>query len=107
MITEFRPHMLPKIRSKRIMAAPALIRQKTGVMMPCTLRIASFLGERCADDDTCVMAHLPAPGKGTSTKVTDLAAVCACLRCHQLLDQKIAPPSCFTRRLWPSACSQR
>ncbi|MBT9385511.1 DUF1364 domain-containing protein [Pseudooceanicola sp. CBS1P-1] len=106
MMTEFRPHMLPKVRSKRIMAAPNLILQRTGIMMPCTLRIASFLGERCSDPDTNVMAHLRGPGKGVSTKVSDLSAVCACHRCHQLLDQP-SPRERKALELYPAAVSDR
>ena len=106
MITDFRPHLLPKIRSTRIMAAPSIIRQKTGVMMPCTLRIASFIGMSCDNDDTNVMAHLPGPGKGTSTKVTDMAAVCACHLCHRLLDQP-SPSERAALNRYPSAVSER
>lgn len=77
------PHMAPKCRSERIMSAPKLILQ-----MPCTLRISGFIGQKCSGMDTRVMAHLPGVGgKGMSTKVTDLAAVCGCENCHRLLDQ--------------------
>ncbi|MBR9823065.1 MAG: DUF1364 family protein [Rhodobacteraceae bacterium] len=102
----FRPSLLPKVRSRRIMAAPSIIQQKTGVMMPCTLRICSILGERCSDPDTNVMAHLPGPGKGTATKVTDLATVCACHRCHQLLDQP-SPREQAQLELYPHAVADR
>jgi hypothetical protein len=73
------PHMLPKIRSKAIMAAA------NG--SPCTLRIASFFpGHRCASDDTTVACHLPIWGKGVSTKVTDMAVAFGCIHCHDILD---------------------
>ena|GEM_PF-5913553 len=79
----FTPHMAPKVRSERIMRAPKLIPQ-----MPCTARLSGFIMQRCSPMDTRVMAHLPGvPGKGTSTKVTDLATICACHNCHRLLDQ--------------------
>lgn len=74
----YRPHMLPKIRSAQIMAAAA--------GSPCTLRIASFAGLRCAGSSTTVAAHLPTAGKGIATKSTDLAAVFACATCHDILD---------------------
>lgn len=83
----YRPHMLPKVRSQKIRDLPKIYRQHTGDPMPCTLRIASFVGLPCAHDDTCVMDHTSGPGKGTSTKTSDLEAVCGCATCHRLLDQ--------------------
>lgn len=73
------PHMLPKVRSERIMQAA------NG--QPCSLRIASFVpGYNCSGRDTTIGAHLPVQGKGTSTKVTDLAVAFSCDRCHRILD---------------------
>ena len=73
------PNMFTKVRSKAIMASA------NGAT--CSLRIASFIpGLRCAGDDTTVGAHLPVWGKGTSTKVTDLAVAHSCETCHRLLD---------------------
>jgi hypothetical protein len=72
------PHLLPKVRSKKLKDACA--------EMPCTLRIASFAGLSCSPQDTVVGAHLPVFGKGTSTKVSDLYIVAACHTCHDLLD---------------------
>ena len=76
----YAPHMLPKLRSKRLMDAVA--------GMPCTLRISSFVpGHRCAGRETVVGCHLPTIGKGMKTKVTDMAVVAACFNCHNLLDR--------------------
>lgn len=80
MITNYRPHMLPKVRSDKLMASAA--------GMPCTLRIASFIpGLRCSGPETTVMAHLPIWGKGIGTKVTDIGAAFGCDVCHRILDQ--------------------
>ncbi|TNE57816.1 MAG: DUF1364 family protein [Sphingomonadales bacterium] len=79
MISGYRPHLLPKVRSEHIMAAAA--------GMPCTLRIASFYpGHQCAGHETTVACHLPVGGKGISTKVTDLAVAFGCKHCHDILD---------------------
>ena len=76
----YAPHLLPKVRSERLMES---IRG-----MPCTLRISSFVpGHKCASRETVVGCHLPTIGKGTRTKVTDLAVVAACFHCHNLLDR--------------------
>lgn len=78
-MSDYRPHLLPKVRSSGIMGAMR--------HYPCTLRIASFIpGHSCAPQSTVVGAHLPVVGKGVSTKVTDLAVVAACAHCHDLLD---------------------
>lgn len=75
----YNPHMLPKIRSDAIMAAAE--------GSPCTLRIASFIpGRRCSGNDTTVGTHLPIWGKGTSTKVTDMAVAFGCEACHAIID---------------------
>lgn len=74
---DHRPHLLPKVRSKKLMAAMA--------GLPCTLRIASFIpGHTCSHQSTVVGCHLPVIGKGTSTKVTDLAVAAGCFNCHAL-----------------------
>ena len=78
----YRPHMLPKVRSAKIMA------HASG--QPCTLRIASFFGVRCSGSNTTVGAHLPTAGKGIATKSTDMAVVFACDECHRLLDSQQA-----------------
>ena len=72
------PHMLPKVRSEALTRACA--------EMPCTLRISTFIGVPCAHQSTVVGCHLPIFGKGTLTKVTDLAVVAGCSVCHDLLD---------------------
>lgn len=59
---------------------------------PCTLRLSGILtGRPCASHDTVVAAHLPVAGKGVGTKVSDLAIVFACWRCHDLIDGRINP----------------
>lgn len=79
-MTDYRPDRLQKVRSKLIMA--------TASGSPCTLRIASFIpGRRCSGPETTVAAHLPIGwGKGTSTKVTDMATAFSCSVCHDIVD---------------------
>ncbi len=84
----YRPHMRTKVRSKRIMNAPKTYREEKGECMPCTLRVAGFLGQPCADYLTCVMNHVDDKTKGMSTKTSDVEAVCGCQRCHDLLDRR-------------------
>lgn len=56
--------------------------------MPCAARVASFVGRPCSGRATVVGAHLPGvPGKGMSTKPTDLAVIAACHACHQIIDR--------------------
>ncbi|MGC0225181.1 hypothetical protein [Pseudooceanicola nitratireducens] len=83
----YKPHMATKVRSNRIMQAPAIYRQFHGVYMPCTPRIASFLGLTCADHSTVVMAHGDGPTKGMSTKTSDIDCMAACSVCHRLIDE--------------------
>ena len=79
------PEQLVKIRSKKLMRAMK--------GYPCTLRISGFLpGFSCDHGSTVVGAHLEAPvrglrmpGKGTSTKITDLAVAASCKHCHDLI----------------------
>lgn len=71
------PHMLPKLRSSRLIAATH--------DMPCTLRLAGFVGKRCSDGTMAV--HLDRTiGKGMGTKVSDLFVVAGCDTCHRLSD---------------------
>jgi len=82
MINNYRPHMLPKVRSEQIMAAAA--------GMPCTLRISSFYpGYTCSGPDTTVGCHPDnmgaAGGKGTSTKPTDMLVMFGCKHCHDIM----------------------
>jgi hypothetical protein len=92
------PGMLPKVRSEKIM--------DYAKGQPCSLRLASFLGLRCADDDTCVHCHLPVFGKGMSTKVSDLFGAIGCRVCHEILDGKLGVelsqryPAAYMQRLW-------
>lgn len=60
---------------------------RTRSTMPCTLRIAGLVGQRCADQDTCVGAHTGNLGKGMSTKTSDLTVVSGCMICHGLIDR--------------------
>lgn len=82
-VYRYKPHLLPKVRSEAIKGAPK--RWK----MPCTLRVSNLVpGHQCAAVDTVVGAHLPIWGKGTSTKVTDMAVAFSCLHCHDILDYR-------------------
>ncbi len=53
---------------------------------PCSLRIATFLGERCSHQSTVVGAHMPVGGKGMASKVSDIHMAAACFRCHEIVD---------------------
>lgn len=97
-MTIHNPHMLPKVRSKRLMA------DING--MPCTLRIASFIGLPCAPDATCVGCHLPVFGKGVNTKVSDLFTVSGCQTCHDLLDGRDRRID-FIQQKYPAALVER
>lgn len=70
--------LLPKVRSSALTDACAA--------MPCTLRLAGFLGLPCAHQSTVVACHLPTIGKGVSTKVSDLFCAAGCATCHDLID---------------------
>lgn len=91
------PHMLAKVRSDRIMDECR--------HMPCSLRIASFVGLQCSGQDTVVGCHLPVQGKGIKTKVTDMAVAAGCFNCHTILDGKVGVelrhryPAAFVERL--------
>jgi len=74
------PQRLPKVRSTAITSA--------AMGSPCTARLASFLGLQCESRATTVNAHLPVLGKGTSTKVTDMASSFTCSLCHDILDRR-------------------
>jgi cytochrome c553 len=69
--------MLPKVRSEAIMRACHL--------MPCTLRISSFVGRPCSGD--VMGCHLDfTHGKGMGTKVSDMNVAAGCHSCHEILD---------------------
>lgn len=88
------PHLLPKVRSQDLMdSAP---------MMPCTLRLAGFVGLVCASRDTNVMNHLPVHGKGVATKVSALHMACGCKVCHDILDMR-DPRGAIIRERYPHA----
>jgi hypothetical protein len=77
-MTVMNPDLLPKVRSEALMDACR--------HMPCTLRVASFVGQRCAPQDTVVGCHLATIGKGVSTKVSDLYVAAGCFHCHRIID---------------------
>ncbi len=77
----YRPHMLPAIVSEDVRAAIE--------GMPCTLRLASFIGLRCSDQTTVVGCHTKCGvGGGQGTKTTDLGIAAGCHLCHDLLDMR-------------------
>lgn len=100
MIHGYRPHLLPKVRSSKIM--------ESAEGMPCTLRIASFYpGLKCDGPETTVCAHLPIWGKGMSTKVSDMGAAYGCLTCHNILDQPNSKVACYLEQNYAAAVMQR
>lgn len=88
------PHLLPKIRSESL--------RRSAMLMPCTVRLAGFVGIRCGARGTNVMAHLPTHGKGVATKVSDLHMACACGVCHDLVDMR-DPRGAMIREKYPHA----
>lgn len=99
-MSDYRPHMLPKVRSERIMESMS--------GLPCTLRIASFVpGRRCYGPSTTVGCHLPVVGKGAGTKVTDMAVAAGCMACHDILDGRDAEAQAFIAEHYPAAMMQR
>lgn len=73
------PHHMTKIRSAKIMASAK--------GSPCTTMLVSMIpGRRCGLADTTVCSHAPVPGKGKSTKVTDLATTYSCDQCHAIIE---------------------
>lgn len=73
------PDMLFKVRSNQIMAS--------AMGQHCALRVSSFYpGHKCAGRDTTVACHIQTIGKGTGTKVTDLAVAYGCSHCHAIVD---------------------
>lgn len=99
------PNQLTKVRSKGIMKA---MDAREEVSMGCRLRIASLIpGRQCASDATCVGTHLPVWGKGTSTKVTDMAVACGCAACHDIIDGRDQEAYRFLMKNYPSATLDR
>jgi hypothetical protein len=94
------PYLLPKVRSPRLMDLMGTF--------PCCLRIASFIpGRRCSHQSTVVGCHLPTIGKGTATKVTDLAVVAGCMACHDLLDGRDKAGWAYLIENYPAAVQAR
>lgn len=88
------PHLLPKIRSAAL--------RGSAVLMPCTFRIAGFVGLSCSARSTNVMCHLSVHGKGVATKVSDLHMACGCGICHDLIDMR-DPRGAMIRERYPQA----
>ncbi len=95
------PHLLPKVRSKKLLAA---IKD-----MPCTLRIASFVPFwSCAHQTTVVPCHLDRTiGKGMGTKVSDLCVAAGCAHCHNIIDGRDRTAADYIAENYPAAMMQR
>lgn len=89
------PHLLPKIRS--------LALRRAAIIMPCTLKIGTFIGIPCSGRDTNVMCHLKSFGSGVGTKVSDLNMACGCFSCHELLDYERNSRGRVIREQYPHA----
>lgn len=92
------PILLPKVRSKAIMAAAE--------GYPCTLRVAGFVGLPCASVETTVTCHMPVLGKGVATKVSDMAGAFGCSTCHDIIDGR-HPASAMIAEKYPAALMER
>jgi len=94
------PHMLTKVRSKKIMSAAS--------GKECTVRISSFIpGQTCSGANTVIGAHLPVSGKGVSTKVTDMAVAFCCFNCHAILDRVDVRAAEYIEKNYPAAAAMR
>ena len=89
------PALLPKVRSKALMAAA------NG--QPCSLRIASFVGLSCSGIETVVGCHLPVIGRGVATTATYLAVAFGCQTCHEILDGRNQNALAVIRDKYPAA----
>lgn len=98
-MTILNPHTLPKVRSEWLMGSARSF-------PACTLKLGSFVGVRCAGNDTLVMCHLPTIGKGMSTKVSDLFVACGCATCHSILDG-VHEASRLIRDRYPTALAEQ
>lgn len=98
---DYRPHLMPKVRSDRIMEAAS--------GMPCTLRIASFVpGLTCAGINTTVGVHLDGMGgKGMRTKDTDMAVAFGCCVCHDIISRVDKRSHEFLAEHYPAAVMER
>lgn len=94
------PHMMTKVRSKKIMASA------NGE--PCSIGLTSMIpGRRCGGANTTVSAHLPVPGKGMSSKVTDIATAHGCHDCHAIIDGVDRAGLKYLMDNYPSAAFQQ
>lgn len=101
MIGRYNPHMMVKVRSKKIM--------KSAKGKPCTLRIASFFpGYSCAPEDQTVLCHIDkAGGKGTSTKVSDMGGAYSCPHCDDIVTGLDMKRRQYIEEKYPMAFGQR
>lgn len=96
----YNPAMLPKVRSRKLLDAVAV--------MPCALRVSSFYpGHRCSGQDTVVPCHIPTIGKGMSTKVSDLFVAAGCMHCHDIIDGRDRKRRDFINDRYPTAFAFR
>jgi len=95
------PALLPKVRSRALLAACQ--------DMPCTLRVASFIpGQQCAHQTTVVPCHIDATlGKGMGTKVSDLFVAAGCFHCHNIIDGRDPKGRAFIMDNYPTAFMER
>ena len=93
------PDLLPKIRSDALMRACG--------SMPCSLRVASFVGLPCAPQATVVGCHIPTIGKGTSTKVSDVFVAAGCAVCHDIVDGRNKKALDVIMDRYPAAFQER
>ena len=96
----YNPHLMTKVRSKRIMSAAD--------GQPCLIRVASlFPGYACSDGPTTVGAHGEGGGRGIATKDTDLAAMFGCQHCHDIVDRRDLQRYNFITEKYPLAYGDR
>lgn len=99
-MSDYRPHMRSKVRSKTITDAAS--------GKPCTVRVSSFYpGHRCADDGTTVFCHFGGVTKGTSTKVSDLDGGFGCVNCHAIVDGVDRKRLAYLVEKYPAAIEAR
>lgn len=100
-MSHYRPHMMPKVRSKKIMSSAK--------GKPCTIRIASMIpGHACSSDETVNLCHLDkAGGKGMSTKVSHMAGVYGCQHCDDITSGVDGKRLQFIQEKYPAVLGQR
>ena len=93
------PAMLPKIRSKAYMA------YANG--QQCATRVSSLYPGHSCSHGTTIGAHYPVQGKGTGTKVTDIAVGFSCQHCHDIIDGPDKKRRDFIIDKYPAAYADR